>query len=399
MQLGWIDFSKSERDKIFSVLEFLSEKDTLDELGISPVRDGFSNILFPGTSTIQTRAKYFFLVPYALKELELSNETNPYKVLKKLDEIEKKCGEQLLIENYKEDGIIGGRSLRGGHWVKRTPANIYWAGLRRYGIFKSDRMSLGEYVRYSCAIKAQKKSFKALGNYKDNNDDRDVDDDNAGNIVKTQFWNMPLYNSDWSNNIQMALTAAEASFLKEQIINSCPNTMMSYILENNMIEAIYINSFADLESIIDKFPDDIKNDYYSALSFSNFLFVARTVYNIIISDGQNEEANEEFESLEKELEERASIDIDSILLRLSVNDFRLKSFLKNIQASMISNDIDEIKKLIKNREIFLKDVTRAKTAHPGEIIEWTGGRELDYRFTNAKRIIKDIFEGEGLLDA
>ena len=57
MELGWIDFSKTERSKILSVLDLLSESGTLDELGIAPVRDGFSNLFFPGTTTIQTRAK------------------------------------------------------------------------------------------------------------------------------------------------------------------------------------------------------------------------------------------------------------------------------------------------------------------------------------------------------
>ena len=70
MQLGWIDFSKSERSKVLSVLDLLQEKGTLDELGIAPIRDGFANIFFPGTSTIQTRAKYFLIVPYALRDLE-----------------------------------------------------------------------------------------------------------------------------------------------------------------------------------------------------------------------------------------------------------------------------------------------------------------------------------------
>ena len=62
MQLGWIDFSKSERSKVLSVLELISERGTLDELGIASIRDGFADLFFPGTSTIQTRAKYFFIV-------------------------------------------------------------------------------------------------------------------------------------------------------------------------------------------------------------------------------------------------------------------------------------------------------------------------------------------------
>lgn len=100
MELGWIDFSKTERSKILSVLDLLSESGTLDELGIAPVRDGFSNLFFPGTTTIQTRAKYFFIVPYALKQLERSSETNPNRVFKALDAIEKTCGQTFLEQNH-----------------------------------------------------------------------------------------------------------------------------------------------------------------------------------------------------------------------------------------------------------------------------------------------------------
>ncbi len=56
MELGWIDFSKTERSKILSVLDLLSESGTLDELGIAPVRDGFSNLFFPGTTSDSTGA-------------------------------------------------------------------------------------------------------------------------------------------------------------------------------------------------------------------------------------------------------------------------------------------------------------------------------------------------------
>lgn len=79
MQLGWIDFSKTKRNKVLSVLDLLSKDGTLDELGIAPIKDGFADTFFPGTSTIQTRDKYFFAVAYALKDLEKMSETNPKK--------------------------------------------------------------------------------------------------------------------------------------------------------------------------------------------------------------------------------------------------------------------------------------------------------------------------------
>lgn len=57
----------------------LSKDGTLDELNIAPIKDGFAGIFFPGTSTIRTRAKFFFAVAYALKDLEKMSETNPKK--------------------------------------------------------------------------------------------------------------------------------------------------------------------------------------------------------------------------------------------------------------------------------------------------------------------------------
>ena len=268
MQLGWIDFSKTERNKILSVLDLLSQDGTLDKLGIAPVRDGFSNLFFPGTSTIQTRAKYFFLVPYALKELELSEETNPNKILRELNEVERECGEILLEQNKNENGIIGKRSLQNGKWVKRTPADIYWAGLRKYGIFTGGNISLTEYVRAACALKKQKATLTKLGNRNDSAEENETDDKNAGNLFKMQFWKMPLYNDNWYDEFDMRLTKDEGTFLKEQIILTCPNTILSYILENNMTEILELDSFGDLSAIIDKFPQEMQDDYYLSLAFS-----------------------------------------------------------------------------------------------------------------------------------
>ena len=63
MPLGWIDFSQKDRNLILGVLESLTEKKAVDELGVASIRDGFANLFFPGTSTLQTRAKYFLIVP------------------------------------------------------------------------------------------------------------------------------------------------------------------------------------------------------------------------------------------------------------------------------------------------------------------------------------------------
>ncbi len=52
------------------MLQLFSDKGTVDDLGIGTVRDAISNSLFPGTSVIQTRARYFLFVPWLFRRAE-----------------------------------------------------------------------------------------------------------------------------------------------------------------------------------------------------------------------------------------------------------------------------------------------------------------------------------------
>ena len=67
---AWLDYSEHERRKMLDVIELFGERTTRDELGIGGVRDAFADMLFPGTSTIQTAAKYFLFVPWIYLSLE-----------------------------------------------------------------------------------------------------------------------------------------------------------------------------------------------------------------------------------------------------------------------------------------------------------------------------------------
>ena len=397
MPLGWIDFSKSERNKVLSVLDLLSESGTLDELGTAPIRDGFANLFFPGTSTIQTRAKYFMIVPYALKDLEYSSETNPNRMLRTLDEVERKCGEKLIGNGEDTDGIIGSRSLAQNKWVKRTPADIYWAGLRNFGIFTGGTLSLSEYIRAMCALKNQKATITKLGNRNDNADADEGDDKDAGELFRMQFWKIPTYKDSWMEDLSIKMSSEEGAFLRQQIITAYPDSMLAFILRNSVTEIFVCKTFQELESLIKIFPEQIQNDYSLAYAFSSFLLVLRVVYNIVVSAGLNEAANALWEKFQPDISELADVDLDAVFARLSVyRNVSLCAFLRKAQGLMKNADLDGLKTEIKRRERELK-TSRAKTLHPGEFDRdaWFGGGELDYRFGNAKVIIGDIFESEG----
>ena len=200
----------------------------------------------------------------------------------------------------------------------------------------------------------------------------------------------------------MGLTAAEARFLKKQIIANYPDTMLGFILRENLTQVLDCESFDELAEWIDVFPEHIQDDYALALQFSHFLYIVRVAYNIIISDGKNEVANGEYERLRPLFEEEASVDLEQIISRLSLaGNGALCSFLRAAQQNILTNDFEGLCKCIKDREILLKGSGRAKTAHPGEfdVEAWFGGYYLDYRFPNARAILKDIFEGEVTDDA
>lgn len=390
MEFGWIDFSKTERNKVLSILDLLGEKGVLDELGISPIRDGYSNLFFPGTSTIQTRAKYFFIVPYAFRDLEFNNQYDYFKLKKTFDNTEEKCAHIFLDNNPDENGVIGKRSIQGGGWVSRTPASIYWAGLRKYSFFKG-KMSIDQYIKFIAIQKQNTSGAVNLGN----RSDESHDDKNAGDIQKVHLFNIPTYKRDWIDNLDMTLTFEEGQFLKNQIIESCPDSLMAYVLKENIHEFLEIYSFSDLEAIIHKFPEDIQQNYTKANSFSEFCFALRVVYNLIVSENKNEKANVEFSDLD--LKSIADIDIDGIMNSLKIFNPFLRSFLKDSHEAMEKNELEELKTIIQKREVDLKGINRSKTAHPGEydVDEWFAGERLDYRFSIARDIIADIYESEG----
>ena len=68
--LSWLDSSEHKRRSVVELVSALNEPGTLDELGIGTIRDTIADTFFPGTSTIQTRARYFLFIPWILQMVE-----------------------------------------------------------------------------------------------------------------------------------------------------------------------------------------------------------------------------------------------------------------------------------------------------------------------------------------
>lgn len=398
MQLGWIDFSKEDREKVLDVIHLLQEPGAVDELGIGIIRDAFANVFFPGTSTVQTRAKYFLIVPYLLKEAgdgKFGSDLN--KVIKTIDNEEMKCGLK-LIEGVK-DGVIGQNNLPHS-WVARTPSNIYWNGIKTYGIFKDNDLSIKDYLKETIVLKKLKKN-KELGNRADGAEENERDDKDAGDISFFDFWELSdVYSEDWRDELVIDLSQEEAVFLERQIIKSQSSSLMAYLIKNH----IPLKQFMDFESLSNYVYEDVSESMKELIrlanAFNGLVYLARIRYNLILSDGNNKDAVDEWEFYSGDISKMADVDLARIYELLRIRNVPTKKFLNELKAAFLAKDFDLVDELIIKREIKLKSASRAKLARKAEYSdsEWIGGGWLDYRFNSAKRIIADIYQGEGIED-
>ena len=398
LQIGWIDFDNKDRNKILSVLSWLSGPETLDELGIGVVRDAFSDILFPGTSTVQTRAKYLLLVPYILLELEKQKGLEYREFLAALERKEKDLIQILKEENA--EGVIGSRA---GEKLKRRPSEIYWNALHTYGIFNCrSRLSLNAYVKAVCALNREKANLYSVGRSEreEGNDDNKL----PGGRCIEEFWRVPPPNSDWRNTQKIELTQEEAGFLRDRILKSehSRDSLFAFILRNELNEVINYDQIDPIGSIA-SLPNQIKNDLEMAQRFSWFVYGANIRYNIILSDGRNETAKTKWENwYESAMSSRSveTFDLNEPFVRLGIsgrNRGRLLPFMQKWQKAVLSGNIKQMDELLIAREIELKGSGRAKLGNSSifrwQEGVWLGGGLLQYRFHNAKRILADIFAG------
>ncbi len=394
MNLGWIDFSDSDRKRTMDVLRLFQEQGAVDELGIGVIRDGFANYFFPGTSTIQTRAKYFFIVPYAMMDTVSDPRVISVPIaLRRLDEIEQESA-TILKKNSGELGVIGATVLP--KWVVRPPSTIYWNGLRTLGFFNGglmQNMTIPEYFRLALKLRDEKKA-SALGNRKADAEENDRDDADAGDFRFKNFW-LLSYERNWKDNLSIDLTRAEAECLSEKIVTSCPDSVFAFILREDFNVEQYMDFSVFCREIMPKLDEENAAMLDLADRFSEFISIAQIRYNLILSDGQNATALSRWD----EIKDRAivyaeRVDLASVFARLHIHNPGLREFLWKFRDAVLAEDWESADSIVLRQEVRIKGA-RAKLKNKSKYSQdkWIGGFKLDYRFTDARRLIMDIRKG------
>jgi hypothetical protein len=405
--IGWVDFSSEHRDKVKSVIDLLSAPGVIDELGIGIIRDSFSDSLFPGISTTQTRAKYFLTVPRIFREYEKlpSKKRRRTKLSSFLGDEENRCME-MMVANHADDhqgGIIGESFADKQGEIQRKPSSVYWTGIRQFGLIQTSQSLQGFCRKF--ANPDQPLLDLVEGSDKSKGDDPDAVEQANATIV------VPDFKEDWLDSLTVYLSREEASFLSTQVQARVPKSLLGQILLDSNVRNQFLElpsdwnftTFADEAPFFEGFPHDLQQIITAARDFWQLMYGAHIRYNCLLQDRHGtSEGTEDFEQLWTDwLEGMQSFawsrwETGFLWTLTKQHHRRVREYTMRFVESWVQGvhdgiDLELLDELVKRQELRNKK-TRARL-HPTaneRVDKWIGIDDLNYRLNVARTIIQDI---------
>lgn len=410
--ISWLDHSEEDQRRVREMLRLFSDKDTVDDLGLGTIRDAISNALFPGTSVIQTRARYFLFIPWIFRRAE---KRHPRQLVAKAADMER-----ALIGALKDGGdrrgLIG---VEAGRNVRTLPSAIFWGGLVRYGIFLAPSLTIRQYGRHVARGLTVTDIEDELGDRAPSYWQREIPDPPAG------FFNFKSMNFD--------LTRGESEWLCECIISSDRSAQQQYEsllaayvkdlrrgLPLNVADAVWdaplptdaVQSTADL--------------VHHAERFSCAAHGAALLYNLELAEERSKAGREETYATSED-NYRSRLDdwraharrVQLATWATNIDQFwdciigyggrlqpHTKRFIDNWTALLASGTADiavstAARTLVRDRELAHKG-GQARLANRKRLDEWAGDAgtaPLAFRWPQVQRMLTDIANGLGASEA
>lgn len=403
---SWLDHSEEQRQKMMEVVGLFKEKGTVDELGIGSVRDTLSEVLFPGTSTLHTRARYLLFLPWICLGIE-HDRVPSHRAPQRLrgDEVRLIFA---LETGGEREGVIG---IEAGANLKQVPSQMYWSALRRYGI-RLLNASSGQYLR-------SLDGFYASSDGQQHADDGELLLDSA---PRNWHVSLPSAPDGFLDETSFDLTLNEADYLTERIVDRCGSTYLAHLVlaSDQDVEG----EFPWLSPALDSAPARVREDVEHARNFSEILHGASLLYNLILSekirdarsasgdfavdadlvDEYRQELDDWVELMAHRREPRHDWDRAAFWERVTRQNPRVPSptirFVNRWIDLAVARpeavpDDEQARQLIANREIFVKRAL-ARVANLRALERWQGasGRsQLEFRWSQVADVVSDIARG------
>ena len=256
--VAWLDASSEDQRRMREIVNLFSERDSRDELGIGQIRDALSDTLFPGTSTLLTRARYMLLIPWSFEAAAKSG----LDADERLRRVER--NERNLISTLKRetdgDGLLG-KTV--GAALKTLPSSIYWAALRQYGILTDPSLSQADATAPSV--------------------DRTSVDDEVAHSVGPWSPTLPPVPDGFPDNTAggFDLSRTEAEWLRDRMLSGSEGTLLAHFIDTQPLSDS-VAPWSDPATT--SAPANVTNHLFNAEMFSLALNGASLLYNLLLAE-------------------------------------------------------------------------------------------------------------------
>ncbi|MCS5488304.1 DUF6361 family protein [Curtobacterium flaccumfaciens pv. beticola] len=209
--IAWLDASSEEERRMREIIALFTDRDSRDELGIGQIRDALSNGLFPGTSTLLTRARYALFVPWCFQLAAQRPDAREAAAR----------NERTLISGLRRTNERGVLGLRAGESLKTLPSSLYWGTLRTYGI-------VDDSIESTTDLLNRLRERGGRGGPAMSEDDLL---EQSGLVWTPTFDTLPVPDG-FPSSVEggFDLTNAEAGFLRDRILERAPGTVMAHLV-------------------------------------------------------------------------------------------------------------------------------------------------------------------------
>lgn len=262
---GWLDYDTEDAKRMQEVLAAFDDKGTVDSLGLGVIRDSIADSLFPGISTIQTRAKYFLIVAWLGRYFEQKRSGKP-DFNKEFRRYEGQLIEMVRDQNPGQLGVIGAES---GRNLQRMPSSVYWNGLGEFGIRDLDvRMS-----EFASLVSSGRTAVLH----------RRLSDDGESIAGRASVWDagLPAAPAKFPHHgtlVPLSLSETESDYLREKFSKRTDTLLAA--LTNDLDR----DRSAASPWMVSRggFSDELKTRLHHAHLFSDTMHGARLLYNLYI---------------------------------------------------------------------------------------------------------------------
>lgn len=391
---AWVDYSSAHREDMDRLLDAFRDKGTVDEMGVGTIRQTFSELLFPGTSTLHTRARYLLFVPWAVTTVA-SRRLAADRAVHELRQQEVRLIDSLRAGDI--DGGVIGRDARAS--LGRMASVVYWGALAAYGIKRCGH-TIEQHLRYA--------TERPLASVDEDDDPQHV------RHVDPCFRQLPVQPDDWLRTTDFALTRDEAEFLRDRILDTCSDRYLGWLTQHGVRDDI------DMPwdpSLLAHLPTGPARNLEHARRFSLLHEGAPILYNLLLARDKGwAEGVDRYTDLvqtwaahEGTREAAATWDRDDFWRCLAQARWRLNPTTRayvDAWVGLVRDGPDlsrdaTAEKLIRDRELSLKG-RRSRFVNSDALEAWEGGNGMGrmlYRWPEAKQLVNDIHRGLGRVDA